>query len=87
MVTALNSQRFPSIHQPSHNVLTIESIKSIADQIKLDPNIHAYHKKQAIIKIREIKVKFQYYKKTQVKKIHIKKVPSNQLNITDFLNI
>ena len=86
MVTALNSQRNPSINQSSHNVLTIESIKSIADQIKVDPNIHEYHKKQAIIKIREIKVKFQYYQKAHAKKIPRRKVSSNQMNITDFLN-
>ena len=87
MVTALNRQRLPYIQQASQCVLTIKSIKSMAEQIKSYPKIHTYHKKQAIFKITETKAKFQYYQKTQEKKTYRRKLPSDPLKITSFLNL
>ncbi len=86
MITIVGRQRLSRRQQDFRDVFTMECIKSMADQARLDPDIHIYHKKQALEKIKEIKDTLQYFQKARHDKTPRARLLADQLNILNFFS-
>ena len=87
IITLLDRHRFALNQQEDRDIISTELIKTMVEQIRANPDVHSYHKKQMLGKLKEIKDKLQYYQTVKQRKSSEPKLPPGQSNIITFLKL
>ena len=87
IIILLDRHRFALKQQEDRDIISTELIKKMVAQIRSNPDVHNYHKKQILEKLKEIKDKQQYYQTAKQRKSSEPKLPPGQSNIITFLKL
>jgi hypothetical protein len=87
IIILLDRHRFALKQQEDRDIISAELIKKMVAQIRSNPDVHNYHKKQILEKLKEIKDKLQYYQIAKQRKSSEPKLPAGQSNIITFLKL
>jgi hypothetical protein len=87
LITLLDRHRSTINQQEDREIISIELIQTMVNHIRMNPDVHMYHKKQILEKLKEIKERLQYYQIAKQRKSSEPRLPTGQSNIKTFLKL